>query len=322
VWPREGEPVLLAAAIERAFLRERSSIPDVRTYTGATEAAVTALATLLRERGLTRARIGVDLAHVSAHFYRAVREALPNAAIVDATPLLARVRAIKSPREIEVLRVAAQATDRAEWEGLDAFRLGWTEADLGIRLRQALIGHGAETVTFLILGGGRRGVAAHATPANVTLQPGELLRFDMGGLFHGWSSDVAKTAAVGAATDAQRRIYGKLRRILDDHIARLRPGAVPEAIYAAVAADYDRAGLALHAPHVGHSIGLAVHESPILAPGERIPLEADMVLCAELIHVEGDHERYHLEELVHVHRNGSEVLSRSRPASETIPVIG
>jgi Xaa-Pro aminopeptidase len=135
VWPREGEPVLLAAAIERASLRGRSTIGDVRTYAGATEGAVTALGTLLRERGLAKARIGVDLAHVSAHFYRTLQRAVPDAAIVDATPLLARVRAIKSAREIEALRVAAQATDRAEWAALDDFRIGWTEADLGIRLR-------------------------------------------------------------------------------------------------------------------------------------------------------------------------------------------
>jgi len=283
---------------------------------------VAALGTVLRERGLARVRIGLDLGHVSAQLYRMLQRVVPDAEIADATSLLGRLRAIKSAPEIEALREAAQATDRAEWEALGEFRVGWTEADLGIRLRQALIGQGAETVAFLILGGGRRGVAAHATPADVPLRPGELLRFDMGGLFHGWASDVAKTAAVGAPTDGQRRAYRTLRRILDDHIARLRPGAVPEELYASVAADFERAGLGLRAPHVGHGIGLGVHESPLLAPGERTPIQADMVLCAEVIHVEGEEERYHLEELVHVGHDGPQVVSRSRPAPEAIPVIG
>jgi Xaa-Pro aminopeptidase len=322
LWPREGTPLLIAAAIEGAFLRERAAISEIRTYAGMIEAAVGALSAALRERGLATARIAADLGHVSAEFYRALQKAVPDAVIVDATPHLARVRAIKSPPEIAALRRAALATDRAEWEALDAFRTGATEADLGVALRRALIGQGAETVAFLILGGGRRGVAAHATPADVTLHPGELLRFDMGGLFHGWASDIAKTVTVGTPTSGQLRIYRLLRQILDQHIARLRPGAAAEALYAAVARDYERAGLTLRGPHVGHGIGLDVHEPPILAPGDRTVIQTDMVLCAELIHVEGEDERYHLEELVHVREDGPEVLSRSRPVSETIPVIG
>jgi len=47
-----------------------------------------------------------------------------------------------------------------------------------------------------------------------------------------------------------------------------------------------------------------------------------MVICAELIYVEQDRERYHLEELVLVREKETEVISRSRPLQEEIPVIG
>jgi hypothetical protein len=47
-----------------------------------------------------------------------------------------------------------------------------------------------------------------------------------------------------------------------------------------------------------------------------------MVICAELIHLEQDLERYHLEELVLVQEDRAEVISRSRPWIEELPIIG
>jgi hypothetical protein len=47
-----------------------------------------------------------------------------------------------------------------------------------------------------------------------------------------------------------------------------------------------------------------------------------MVICAELIYVEKELERYHLEELVSVRDRETEVVSRSRPKQEEIPTIG
>jgi Xaa-Pro aminopeptidase len=322
LWPSIGLPTLIAASIEDAFLRQCAEISDLRLYDGTIPAAVSKLSDLLREAGLSSGRLGVDLEGISAPLYRELCQQLSSSEIVDASTFLAELRAIKAEAEIELLRQVALATDRAEWTALDAFRPGWTERKLGIRLRQTLIDEGAETIAFLILGGGKRGVLAHAEPQDVVLAPGELLRFDLGGLFGGWFTDLAKTAAIGQPSARQRRVYRALRGVLDQHIQRLQPGALAGALYDAVADDFRRAGLPFRAPHVGHGIGLSVHEWPILHAGSEAALQADMVLCAEVICVDGGRERHHLEELVWVRENGPEVLSRSRPAPAEIPIIG
>jgi len=322
LWPASGPPALIAASVEEAFLRERSSIPDLRLYKGTIEAAVSTLFDALRNRGVATGRLGLDVGGISAPFYLELRRRLPDAEIVDATDLLDRLRAVKNEQEIALLRRAALATDRAEWSTLDAFRLGWTELDVGTRLRQALIAEGAETIAHLLLGGGARGVAAHAEPQDITLQPGEVLRFDFGGVFRGWYSDIAKTAVIGSPSPRQRELYRVVHQVLDRHIARLRPGVVVGELHKSVAHDFAQAGLEFRAPHVGHGIGLSVHEWPVLHEGSSASLEADMVLCAEIIHVEADRERYHLEEVVWVRDSGPEVVSRSRVAPAEIPIIG
>jgi len=322
LWPRENDPILIAAAVEEIFLKERSSISNLWLYKGETEAAVSILCEALGKKRLTKARIGIDLEGISAHFFRELCQRAPYVEFEDSTNLFSELRGLKSAEEVQILRHAAQSTDYAEWTALEAFQYGWTETELGLHLRQALISQGAETIAFLLLGGGIRGVAAHATPSNALLAPGELVRLDMGGFFDGWASDLAKTACVIEPSQRQRHVYQTLRNILNDHIARIRPGKTAGDLFEAVASDFQRANLNFNAPHVGHGIGLSVHEWPILSPGNLTPIRSGMVICAELIYVEQDRERYHLEELVLVREKETEVISRSRPLQEEIPVIG
>jgi len=317
-----NETSLIAAAVEEAFLHERSAISELSLYQGATEAAVSALVDALGKEQLLTRRLGIDLEGVSGHFYRELLQRAPDVEFEDCSGLLAEIRAVKSEDEAHALCHAAQSTDRADWMALDAFQIGWTEAELGVRLRQALIGQGAETISFLILGGGIRGVSAHASPSNAPLARGEIVRLDMGGLFNGWASDLAKTLCVGEASPRQRRVYQTLHSILDDHIARIRPGKKAGDLFNEVASDFNRAELRFGAPHVGHGIGLSVHEWPILTAGNSARIRAGMVLCLELMYVERDVERYHLEELVLVREDEAEVISRSRPAREEVPIIG
>ena len=322
LWPKEGSPLLIAAAIEEAFLLERSAISDLWLYQGATEAAVSMLADALGKQQLLTARLGIDLEGISAYFFQELHRRVPAAKFQDSTRLFAELRAVKNDEEVEVLRHAAQSTDYAEWRALEAFRAGWTEIELGTHLRQALIGQGAETIAFLILGGSLQGMVAHAIPSNHSLVPGELVRLDMGGFFGGWASDLAKTACVGDPSPRQRHIYRTLRSLLDEHIARIRPGTTAGNLFNAVVSGFQRACLKFGAPHVGHGIGLSVHEWPILSAGNPALIQPGMVISAELIYIEEDRERYHLEELVHVQEGETKVISDSRPVQKEIPVIG
>ena len=93
-------------------------------------------------------------------------------------------------------------------------------------------------------------------------------------------------------------------------------------MYSAVVDDARQVGLDFRGPHVGHGIGLGIHEWPILHPRSSAVIQAGMVLCAEVTYIEGAREQYHLEELVWVRDDGVEVLSRSRAAPAELPVIG
>ena len=62
----------------------------------------------LQKIGKAGARIGIEPAFLPSDAYIALRKALPEAKVVDATSMLERMRAIKTPQELEKLRTASE----------------------------------------------------------------------------------------------------------------------------------------------------------------------------------------------------------------------
>ncbi|WP_313611360.1 aminopeptidase P family N-terminal domain-containing protein, partial [Rhizobium sp.] len=93
--------------VDDAYRRHNSGGPRPETFDRA--ACFGLLADLLRERGLSAARIGADLEFMPAADFLALRQALPDVTWVDGSTVLKRLRAVKSERETGLLRRAAAA---------------------------------------------------------------------------------------------------------------------------------------------------------------------------------------------------------------------
>lgn len=322
VQPFDSAPFMVAPEVEVAWLEDNSSVADITSYRGEAGNAVAALKKRLKDTVLENAVVGVDMDVASAALIHGITVSLPGWQLVDASDLIGELRAIKTEDQIEQLKSVGLATDRAEWSALRRFEVGWTGYQLGLALRKQLLDEGADSVLFLNLGSGPDNRASHPKPSPRVLQPGEILRFDLGGIFDGWCTDMAKTAAIGRATTEQTDMFKRLRAILDKHIERMTPGAEAAGLYRKVEDDFEANGMTYRGPHVGHSIGLSVHEKPVLAPMSGMTLQPGMVLCAEVVHRATETEFFHLEELVLVDSDGSVPLSRSEPTAQELPIIG
>lgn len=322
VQPLDSAPFMVAPEVEVAWLEHNSSVDDIAPYRGESEDAVATLQTRLRGTALERVVVGVDMDVASAALIRGIEESLPGWQLVDASDLIGELRASKTEDQVEMLKRAGLATDRAEWSALRQFEVGWTGHQLGLALRKQLLDEGADSILFLNLGSGPDNRASHPKPSPRALQPGEILRFDLGGVFDGWCTDMAKTAAIGQANTSQKDMFKRLRTILDRHIERMTPGTEAASLYRKVEDDFKANGMTYRGPHVGHSIGLSVHEKPVLAPRSGMALQPGMVLCAEVVHRATETEFFHLEELVLVDSDCSVLLSRSEPTDNELPIIG
>ncbi len=322
VWPKAGEPVYVVCGLEEAQAREDTWISDIRGYVEFAESPVDLAAAAIREKGLERGRIGYEATFLTAHYYDQLKAALPGAALVPADRFFDRARMIKTPAEQALLESAFLATDRAIRSSFLETAPGQTEKEVSDRLQGALLREGAEVTAFSVLCSGRNSLITHPVPAGRVIASGDVMRTDFGGIFGGYYSDVARTVVVGKASDRQRRVYDWLFSVHERIIAAAEPGRPVSDLFNLCLSLFQGAGDPMNRPHIGHGVGLGLHEHPVIAPSTSEPLQPGMCLCIEPNLTVPGVEKYHTEDLVLVTETGPRVLSRSADWSRLLEVNG
>jgi Xaa-Pro aminopeptidase len=153
------------------------------------------------------------------------------------------------------------------------------------------------------------------------MQAGTLWRTDFAARFtDGLKADVARTGVVGEATVEQQEIFANVRAVQDTVVAMIEPNRPAHDLYRAADREFARSGLPFAMPHVGHGIGVGLHEPPLLEPANATPLRPGMVLCIEpLAVIESRREGYHTEDLVVVTDDGHKRLTQPQQALLEIP---
>lgn len=317
VFFRGQEPVFIYCSIEEEHARGESWIRRLRGYTEFAERPINVLADVLREYGASSTRIGIEKRFLVAKNFEELQDALPTADIVAADEVFDRMRAIKSPDEIDLLARAAAWTDEAIRTAWEQASVGETESQIGDRMIAGTRSHGATGVVHLVLATGPNAHKAHAEPGETQLEPGGVLRTDFGVFWGQYVSDLARTAFVHPARPQQIDIYKKLEEAHQTVIASMVPGALAKDVYFLCRDECLRRGLNFDMPHVGHSIGLSVHENPMLQPFDETPLEPGMMLMLEPLVVAND-GLYAVEDLIEITEHGPRIRSRSYDWSEPL----
>jgi Xaa-Pro aminopeptidase len=271
--------------------------------------AMPALADLLRKHGLAEARIGIELDYLPAGDFAALRELLPGADFKPAQNLLARLRQIKTPAEIDILRRLSRIADRAITEAYQSVHAGATEMDLAAALTRGVYAQGAEYFKLMIVATGERSVFPNVGPTERVLKRGDVCRVEIFPMIGGYHAGVCRTAAVGSPPTEAKRIWTNLTACKHLLLAAIKPGASSRAIYDLYLAKLSELGLP-PISFIGHGIGLHLHEDPYLGPTDDQALEADMVLGIEpLVYETGFGFGMQNKDMVLVTDSGCELLS-------------
>ena len=101
--------------------------------------------------------------------------------------------------------------------------------------------------------------------------------------------------------------------------ADVRRGLTAKEVFFAVRDEFKRQGLPFSMPHIGHGMGIGLHEYPMLEPGNDTPLEVGMVLNVEpMALIASRREGYHTEDLAAVTESGRRLLT---PPQERLLII-
>jgi Xaa-Pro aminopeptidase len=315
------DPELLVCDLEASMVREQTDIGHVSEYVEFAETPIGALVEILGQRGITSGRIGVELDRLSAASHLALCAALPAVEFVGVDEDVDRLQAVKTDREIEQLAHAARTTLDAVLSAVSQARLGDSELHLCAAVVTRLMERGG-VPEFLVFGANSRALGGHIEPLDRALQNGDLWRIDLGARFFDViNSDLARTGIVGEPSARQDEVMLGLRAAQDAGFRMLEPGRPAREVYHAVRRELERLRLPFDMPHVGHGLGIGVHEAPMIEPASDVRLEAGMVINLEpAVSLVDVGECYHTEDLAVVTADGHELLTV--PQQELIRIGG
>jgi Xaa-Pro aminopeptidase len=178
---------------------------------------------------------------------------------------------------------------------------------------------GADFIPFLSVKTGERFFTGHHLPGATRLEPGNLIWCDYGALWNGYFSDLARTYAIGEPTKAQAENYRALSRIYREVIGNVTIGTPIKRLYEICREGFEATGVTLTMAHIGHSIGVELHEYPMISPFDTYEVQENMVLNIEPGYTAGG-ETIHIEDLILATKDGPKVLTGAL-APDEIPVI-
>ncbi len=312
VVPAEGDPVLLAPAMEQDAL-EDITVSDVRTFRVwhlTDPAPDESLAKLLRQaaadRRLAGRRVGVDEGFEDIAPPQKVLEPWAPAAAarrlvadafgtdpVDAAALLVELRARKTPRERERIGVACEIAGFGLEAFAEAVAPGRREVDVAAEVERAVATRGtghrgvrhARAQALVFSGEERlRTYSWGFAPTSArTIEAGDLVMLELSVVADGYYADLTRMRAAGQVTPKAQEAYEAVREAHRAAVAAARVGAAWADVDGASRSALRARGYGeafIH--HTGHGLGFRYHEGiPFLHPSAQGVLEEGMVTSIE-----------------------------------------
>jgi Xaa-Pro aminopeptidase len=235
---------------------------------------------------LTRAgitKVGIEAASVTLAQQRSLSEKLAGVELVPVSDLVEKVRRIKEPGELDLIRRAAQLADQGFAWVTENLTPGMTETQVAFELEVMIRKAGAEDVSFEpIVGSGPLSAHIHHTPSDRTLEKGDLVLFDFGARVEGYCSDLTRTVVLGPSSDEQRELYDLVLRAQAAGISAAAPGVKCADVDAAARDVIEAAGMGEEFGHgLGHGLGLDIHEDPAFSRVSEETLQGGEVMTVE-----------------------------------------
>ncbi len=276
--PLNAEPTLAVMWLDEDAASKQASEVTVKTYTPYNEGEI--VAKILEQAGAGKGKAGMDGGALRV-LENSLRKALPNLSMTNAGNAIDEIRWIKSDEEIRLIQKACTIADKGMKTAIDALKPGITELEVSAIAESEMISLGSDELKHrTIIASGPRTGLIHPFATQKKIAKGELVAIDLGAVYQGYCSDIARTAFMGKPTEEAKMSYETLRGAQDAAFEKVKHDAPIKEIEAAAYGVAKSAKCELIG-HVGHSIGLRTEEDPHLWSA-RMPIpekiEANMAI--------------------------------------------
>lgn len=274
----DEQPCLLVPRLERpdAERAAGSGALSIRDWADGDD-PYSAAAPLLRPDG----RYGISDSTWSMHLL-GLQWRLPQSQYWSLTQRMPMLRAVKDGAELARLAAAGAAADATFRQIVMVRFSGRTETEVADDLARLLREYGHEQVDFTVVGSGPNGANPHHEAGERTIEIGDTVVLDFGGLRDGYGSDTTRTVTVGEPSAEVQRVHDVVRQAQQAAFEAVRPGIAcqdVDRVARAVIADAGYGEQFIH--RTGHGIGVTTHEPPYMVEGETQRLLPGMCFSIE-----------------------------------------
>ena len=324
--PGQGEPILFASDFESHNAGIGSYVSEIVTYgvqLGGSAGPVAALAELLQDRGWAQGSIGYETSHYAMTLgeFANLSERLPDAAWIESTDLVDRVKVIKSAEEIDVMRRAADLTTAGMNAAIGACRAGRCDNDVAAAAYQSIISGGGEYFSLQpIVTSGRRSGIPHSTFRRTPLATGDVVFIEISATIERYAAPSLRCVSLGQPSAELKRAYDACHAGVQCLMQMIAPGAEGRVVameagrrLRAIAPDMTWHG------YYGYSVGLnfppacsdCVTGICTITEGGELPLQAGMMFhCSVSLRQIGQYAATRGDTVL-VTEDGCEALTRS-----------
>ncbi len=277
---RSGDPTLIVSRWHAGIAKALSWTESIVQFRNYSESAFITAANFLEERGLAAGNIGVELTYVPDGDFRDLAAALPEATFHDLGDTLSGLRSRRNSAQSERAAEGYERLARALLAGLEQAAVGEGRDALHRRIMRRLLELGSDTGVGGIGAPHERIVPLVSTAAE-PLRSGEVLNLDYMCTFGAYAARICRPVFVGEVASAQLELYGRQREALAAAVAAMTPGMAASRAYQLVLDALAARGLECRSPVVGHGVGHAFEDLPVLSPTSDHVLEPGMELVLE-----------------------------------------
>lgn len=279
---------------------------------GAAENSIAEIASILKEYGLEKEPIGVDILTVP------MMKAFQKYGLIveDGQQTMLDAQLIKTPEEIQLLEISAAMVDGAYYDVFNFIKPGVRENEVAALMRKRLVELGAENVHNVNVISGDRAYPHPHDFSDRIIRPGDMVFLDVVNDFNGYKTCYYRTFVCGKPTEKQKRIYKIAYEWLYNAIQLMKPGVSTAEIvkcwptYKELGYENEYETLALE---LGHGVGISHWAKPVIGHQHSLKypeiLQENMHIAVETYYGE-DGDAARIEEQVVITKDGCRVITK------------
>ncbi len=298
VFPLEGEVTAIATTAQARWPTVQEWTWDVRE---ARRNYGRVIVERLKELKVDRGRIGITgLGEVEGTrtpegtitygTWKQIREAFPNAELVDATPILAEVRYVKSPEEIEVLTRSMEIVELAYQAEIKAARAGVKDWEVWAETQAALLRNGSEMPVHCNWLSGKNPQRTLTRPSMRILERGDLIINEVEASWIGYRSQGVQPVFVEVADPVHQELIKVQREVFNRVMESLKPGITVGELAELTKSTAERVA-PQSGPAAGATAQLTMHgrgagdDGPIITSSARSPRQLAVALKENMVFI-------------------------------------